>query len=202
MNFRLPYPNVFSSVPDFIVALTFLVTWIEPSTLGEGMIVSLFQVMLLEFIIIHSAGFMGHVIYGTAPRSKKILHLSGLGLFYFVFVAGFALGFRSWWPVIAFGGLLLNRMLSVLTGQFEQGKERESAMQQWGINVACYLVSLFAVILLPVPEWGVPSDALAHLDMSGDFVEQPHTMIAWGTVYYFMVGWFEWKGPSASAVRS
>ncbi len=202
MNFRVPYPHVFSSIPDFIVGLTFLVTWFEPATLGDDMVSSLSQVMLLEFIIIHSAGFMGNVIYGHAPRSKKMLHLAGLGLFYFLFVAGFALGFASWWPVIAFGVLTLNRMLSALTGQFEQGKERESMMQQWGINVGCYLVALFAALFIPLPEFGVDSSALSHLHMSGEFVEHPHKMMAWGTFYFLLVGWYELRTTPGAAVTA
>lgn len=193
MNFRLPLPNVFSSIPDFLLGLTFLITWIEPKALGDDMVSSMFQIMLVEFIIIHSAGFMGNVIYSNYPQSKKILYLLGFGLFYFVFIGAFAFSFKSWWPVFAFGGLLLNRMLSVITGQAETGKEQEFVKQMWGVNVGCYLVSVFAAILIPLPEFGVSPNDLSHLNMSGDFVDQPHKMMAWGFMYFMMVGWYEMK---------
>ena len=201
MNFRLPFPNVFSSVPDFLVGLTFLVTWIDPKALGDDMVASMFQVMLVEFIIIHSAGFMGNVIYSKYPQSKKLLYLLGFGAFYFVFIGAFALGFHSWWPVIAFGGLLLNRMLSVITGQAETGKEQELVKQMWGVNVVCYLVSVFAAILIPFPELGVSPNDLSHLDMSGDFVDQPHKMMAWGFMYFMLVGWYELKIGKTTATQ-
>jgi hypothetical protein len=194
MNFRLPYPNVISSVPDLLVGLAFLVTWIEPASLGDDMVSSLSQVMLLEFIIIHSAGFMGAVMYGNEPRTKKVLALVGLGLFYMVFVLGFAFGFRSWWPVIAFSGLMFNRMLSVITGQAEQGKENEFVKNMWGVNVAFYLITVFIAILVPFPELGVSASDLAHLNMSGDFIEHPEKMMVWGFLYFTAVGYFELKG--------
>ncbi len=193
MNFRLPYPNVISSVPDLLMGLAFLVTWIEPSALGDDMVPYLFQVMLVEFIIIHSAGFMSGIIYGNEPKGKKIKYLLGLSLFYLLFILGFSLGFRSWWPLIAFGGLMFNRMMSVLTGQAEEGKESEYAKNMWALNVVCYLVSVFVAILLPLPELGVSSDNLSHLNMSGDFVNEPHKMMAWGFLYFTSVGYFELK---------
>lgn len=193
MNLRLPYPNVISSVPDFLMGLAFLVTWIEPTAIGDDMVSYLFQVMLVEFIIIHSAGFMGAIIYNDEPKAKKIKFLLGLSLFYLVFILGFSLGFRSWWPLIAFGGLMFNRLMSVLTGQAEEGKENEFVKNMWGINVFCYLVSVFTAILLPLPELGVTSENLSHLNMSGDFVDEPHKMMAWGFLYFTFVGYFEMK---------
>ncbi|MFZ4620845.1 MAG: hypothetical protein ACOYNS_09810 [Bacteroidota bacterium] len=193
MNFRLPYPNVVSSVPDLLMGLAFLVTWIEPTALGGDMVPYLFQVMLVEFIIIHSAGFMSGIIYGNEPKPKKLKYLLGLSLFYLLFILGFSLGFRSWWPLIAFGGLMFNRMMSVLTGQAEEGKEVEYAKNMWALNVVCYIVTVFAAIMLPLPELGVSPDNLSHLNMSGDFVDEPHKMMAWGFLYFTSVGYFELK---------
>lgn len=191
MNFRLPYPNVISSIPDFMMGFAFLATWVDPKALGEDMVSYLFQVMILEFIIIHSAGFMSVVIFGQYPRGKKIGILLGMGLFYTLFVAGFAVGFNSWWPVIAFWGLMFNRMLSVLTGQAGQGKGDDFVKSMWAATVVCYLVSVFAAILLPLPALGVSPEDLAHLDISGDFVDEPHRMLAWGFLYFTFVGLFE-----------
>ena len=195
MNLRLPYPNIISSVPDFLLGIAFLVTWIEPAAIGEDMVPYLFQVMMVEFIIIHSAGFMGTVIYGNEPRAKKVKVLLGLSLFYFIFILGLSFGFRSWWPVIAFGGLMFNRMISVFTGQAEQGKEDEFIKNMWAINVFCYLVSIFTAILLPLPELGVSPDQLSHLNMSGDFIDEPHKMMAWGFLYFTAIGYFEARPP-------
>ncbi|MEW5800319.1 MAG: hypothetical protein AB1728_15070 [Bacteroidota bacterium] len=191
MPVRIPYAHVISGVPDIVLAFAFLATWIDPFALGENMVPYLFQVMLLEFIIIHSSGFMSGIMFSGTEKKKKIMMLSGLGGFYMLFAGGFALGFKSWWPVITFGGLLLNRMLSVLLGQSPEGEEKMFAMKMWGANVVFYLLSVFAVIILPLPVLGVSSDHLSHLDMSGEFVDQPHLMMAWGFLYFLAAGLFE-----------
>lgn len=193
MEFRLPYPHIISSFPDLLMGLAFLVTWIDPAALGSDMVPSLSLVMLMEFIIIHSSGFMGGVVYNQEPKATKVKMLLGFGVFYFLFVIGFSLGFRSWWPVITFTGLLINRMLSVLVGQVPTGKERQFVTGQWALNAVCYLVSVFVVILLPVPALGVSSENFAGYSMTGDFIEQPEKMMAWGMVYFTAIGLFEMK---------
>lgn len=193
MDLRLPYPNIISSVPDFVMGLAFLATWIDPHALGDDMVPYLFMVMILEFIIIHSSGFMSVVIYGNYPKPKKIWTLIGLGLFYSLFVVGFAVSFKSWWPVVAFWGLMFNRMMSVLTGQAEAGKENDFVKNMWGIHVACYLFTVFIVILLPVPAFGVSPGDLSRINISGDFVNEPHRMIAWGFLYFTILAWIELK---------
>ena len=151
--------------------------------------------MVLEFIIIHSSGFMSVVIYGNSPKVQKIKVVLGLGLFYFLFVGGFAFSFKSWWPVIAFGGLMFNRMMSILTGQAEAGKEYEFVKNMWGMHIFCYLISVFAVIFIPLPALGVSQNDLSHLNISGDFVDHPEKMMAWGFLYFSLIGWFELKAP-------
>ena len=193
MEFRLPYPHIISSFPDLLMGLAFLVTWIEPGALGSGMVPSLFLVMLMEFIIIHSSGFMGSVVYTDEAKALKLKKLLGFGLFYLIFVLGFSLGFHSWWPLVTFTGLLLNRMLSVLVGQIPTGKELEFIRGQWALNAVCYLASVFIVILLPVPHFGVTAAAFDGFNMSGDFIDRPEKMMAWGTVYFTAIGLFEMK---------
>ena len=200
MPVRIPYAHVISGIPDVVLAFAFLATWIDPFALGENMVPYLFQVMLLEFIIIHSSGFMSGVMFGGTDKKKKIMMMLALGGFYMLFAGGFALGFQSRWPVITFGGLLLNRMLSVLLGQSPEGEEKEFAMKMWGANVLFYLLSVFAAIILPLPALGVSSDQLSHLDMSGEFVDEPHRMLAWGFLYFLAAGIFELSATKKQSV--
>lgn len=126
-----------SALPDFGLAATFLVTWIAPHALGARMVFDLTLVMLLEFIVVHSSAFMGNVLVGDLNRRKKTAAVLGLGAFYSLFVAGFSLGFHTWWPMLAFWGLTLNRLLSVLLGQAPTGREKTLVMGGWAISVAC-----------------------------------------------------------------
>lgn len=193
MFYRLPFSHIISGLPDIILGLTFLVTWIDPTALGDDMVPFLFQVMLLEFIIIHSSGFMGALMFSKIDRKKKFISFLLLGGFYMLFAGSFAWGFQSWWPVIAFGGLLFNRMLSILTGQSPDGNEQFFAMKMWGVSVAFYLLTVFFAILIPLPALGISSDLLSHLDISGEFVDEPHLMIAWGFLYFTLTGLYEFS---------
>ncbi|KAB2924103.1 MAG: hypothetical protein F9K22_07240 [Bacteroidetes bacterium] len=199
MFFRLPYSNIVSGLPDLMLGITFLVTWIDPYALGDDMVPFLSMVMLLEFIIIHSSGFMTAFALRGGDKKKTLLIMAGLGAFYMLFAGAFAASFNSWWPVIAFGGLLLNRMLSVITGQAPEGKETDFAMMQWASNVFFYLMSVFAAIMLPLPELGVTHEQMAHLDMSGEFVDEPHRMMAWGFLYFTLVSAVEFAMRNTSA---
>lgn len=191
MPVRFPYPNIVSGLPDLLLAAAFLATWIDPYALGDDMVPFLFQVMLLEFIIIHSAGFMSGVMFSGLNKQRRLIALLLLGGFYMLFVAGFAVGFKSWWPVITFSGLLFNRMLSVMLGQSPDGNEKQFAMAMWAVSVVFYLLSVFAAILAPLPMLGVSSEQLRHLDMSGEFVDEPHRLMAWGFLYFTLTGVFE-----------
>src|SRR5215831_3521240 len=104
--------GLLSALPDFGFAAAFLLTWISPGRLGDRMIGYLTLVMLLEFVIIHSAGFMATFMASDLPREKNALVILGLSGFYTIFAGGFALAFRTWWPVTGFWLLTLNRLSS------------------------------------------------------------------------------------------
>lgn len=206
MYFRMPFANIISGLPDLLLALTFLVTWIDPFALGGDMVPFLFQVMLLEFIIIHSTGFMGALMFVKKDRKFKILAGLGLGTFYMIFAAAFGFGFHSWWPVITFGGLLFNRLLSILTGQAPDGEEMFFTMKMWAASVVFYLFTIAIVMILPFPALGVSTEQLGQLDVSGEFVEKPHLVMAWGFLYFLFTSVLEFSSsgknnPAQSVIR-
>jgi hypothetical protein len=193
MNFRLPFPNLFSSIPDFVMGLAFLATWIDPYSLGNDMISFALMVMLLEFIIIHSSAFIGSIMFGDGAKKKKVIAMIGFSAFYMIFVLTFSLGFGDWWPVIAFTGLMLNRLLSVIVGDIPEGEERERVRGMWAINVVCYLVGVFATTLLPVPEFGITPDVVSAAGLTGEgiWIDEPYRVVAFGFFYFTAVGVFE-----------
>ncbi|MDD8018761.1 MAG: hypothetical protein PHP42_10350 [Bacteroidota bacterium] len=190
MNFRLPYPGLFSSAPDFIMALTFLVTWIDPYALGDKMISYLLLIMLMEFIINHSSAFLGAAMFTENVKSKKVMMILGLGVLYSIFVSGFALAFGEWWPFLAFWGMIANRMLSVLLGQSPEGKEKQVMGGMWLVNNVCYLVGVAVTIGTPLPSLGVTPDAIAHAGLTGGglWIEEPYRVLAFGFIYFTAVG--------------
>ena len=191
------------------MGLAFLATWIDPYSLGDGMISFALMVMLLEFIIIHSSAFIGSIMFGDTAKKKKVIALIGFSAFYMIFVLAFSVGFDDWWPVIAFTGLMLNRLLSVIVGDIPEGKERERVRGMWAINVLCYLVGVFATTLLPVPEFGITPDSITAAGFTGEgiWIDEPYRVLAFGFFYFTAVGifefaniWIHYKSPQSNKI--
>lgn len=182
--------GLLAALPDFALAGAFLVTWIEPTALGDEVVRYFLLTMLLEFIIVHSSAFMGNVVLSRDNPSRRVRGLFWLGLFYTLFFGGFALGFGTWWPVWAFWGLTFNRMLSILIGDAPEGRERQYVRAGWALSVLYYLGGVFATVLLPVPELGMTSGVRSALDLPGGglWVDEPQRVLAFGVVYFGLTG--------------
>lgn len=189
-RFVSPWPAIGAALPDFAIGAAFLATWMSPAPGREGMLGTLMLVMMLEFINVHSSAFMGNVMIGAVAPGRKASALLGLGAFYTLFVGGFALVFKQWWPLWSFWGLTLNRLLGVILGQAPAGEEAAFMRRTWAATVLFYLVFTFATTLLPVPRLGVTSEVVdrAALPGTGLWIDQPWRVLAFGFLYFTAVG--------------
>jgi hypothetical protein len=107
-------------------------------------------------------------------------------LFYSIFVGGFALSFKTWWPLGAFWGLSLNRLLGSLVGQAPKGREKDLVQQGWGVSAVLYLLFTFATLLLPIPRFGLTDAVVGALELPGEgiWVDEPHRVISFGFLYF------------------
>lgn len=177
---------VFSALPDFAIAATFLITWVRPLAFGESMVAYLMLVMLLEFIVVHSAGFMGSAAMRSGERRKQVIVVLGLGAFYTLFVAGFALAFSTWWPLVAFWALTLNRLTPLLLGQAPDGQEKAMVMRGWAAGAVFYLLFVGVTTLLPLPRFGITAPVVSAQELPGEglWIDEPHRVIAFGFLYF------------------
>jgi len=185
-----------SALPDFGLATLFLITWITPDAFDEKMVSYLVLVMLMEFVIIHSSGFMGRVMIGEGDRKKRGLTLVGLGLFYTLFVGGFALSFEAWWPIAAFWGMTLNRILFILLGQVPKEEEKILLQKSWAVGALFYLGSVFLTVFAPIPELGISWEVVRDQEFTSEglWVEDPEHAIACGFLYFSAVAVSELYG--------
>ena len=188
--------RLFSALPDLALGGAFLITWIRPNALGDSMLPYAMLTMLLEFFVIHSAAFMGLVLWGPAPTGKKILWVLGLGVMYSTFLLAFAFALGEWWPMWAFWGLTFNRMTSAL---FHRGPTKEVSQgmtTEWGLSVLWYLFWIFATVLLPLPRLGITPEVAAAAAIPGEglWVEQPHRFVIAGAGYFLCQAWMELAG--------
>jgi hypothetical protein len=183
---RIGPGSIAAAAPDAFLATLFLATWLAPRRIGLFRIQELLLIVLLEFIVLHSAAFMGEVAWSSPSRTTRALRVIGLGVFYTAFVAAFAMAFGQWWPVPAFWALTANRLLGVVFARAPKGQERERVRRDWGIGVALYLIAVGATTLLPVPRLGLGAAVAEELALpgSGLWIEQPHRVVAAGFLYF------------------
>ena len=182
-----------SALPDIAMAGVFLITWISPYDFGKKTVSYLVLVMLFEFIVVHSAGFMGALLVWNVRKTKKILTLLGLALIYTTGVAGFAASFGQWWPVWAFWLMILNRLLGVLLGQVPSKKEQNFLVMWWGMSGVLYLLFAFVTTILPVPHLGISEEVVTAQGflVGGLWTEEPHRVMAFGFLYFGLTGFLE-----------
>lgn len=179
-------PALLAALPDFVLAGLFLSVWLAPDPARPALGAQLMLVMVLEFIVVHSAGFMGAATLADTSPGRKAIAILGLGLFYTLFVGAFALAFHQVWPLWSFWALVLNRMLSVLLKQAPEGSERAFLQRQWAAGALFYILAVGLTTVIPLPRFGVTPAAIAamHLRGGGLWIDQPWRVLAAGALYY------------------
>lgn len=171
---------------DAALAATYLASWIEPDGRWARPIGNLMLVMLLEFVIIHSAAFMGRAWTTRATLATRARTMLGFAVFYLLFAAAWAAAFGVSWPVLAFLLLVLNRLISMYYDPHPSDATREAHERGWAMATVFYLAFAFATTFLPIPRFGIDEAARLAADLpgSGLWISQPHRVIAFGFVYF------------------
>lgn len=182
--------------PDAVTAAVFLTLWISPFAFGDSGVRNALLVMLIEFVLVHAAGFLGLLLLDpTTPRGRRVLALAGFAGFYLLFVGAFMLAFGEWWPALVFGWLVLGKFAAIV-GNRGAG-DAQAAL--WGLSALAYLLGAFATVLLPLPRLGVEAAVVGQLGLpgSGLWVEQPHRVLAFGFLYFGLLALAKWNGARA-----
>lgn len=193
--------RILAALPDFLIAGAALLTWIDPSVLGEQWVGYFLTLMLLEFIVVHSAAFLGFAAFSDAPKRTRVMSVLGLSAFYTLFGAAISFGAKAWWPLLAFWGLVVNRLLVILFGAAPTGKEREVAAQGWAAGAGTYVLGVFVTLITPLPRLGVESSMVGTIGegSGGLWVDEPHRVVAFAFLYFTAAGCFALWGRTASA---
>lgn len=175
---------------DLVLAGVFLVTWLAPDApLALPLGVALLT-MLLEFIVVHSTAFMGSVAMGEGTPATRARSVLALGGFYTLFVVGFALAFQTWWPLVSFWVLTINRSLGILFDTTTSGRQALHIRKGWAAVTMSYLLAVGATTVLPVPAFGIDRAvvAAAELPSSGLWVSEPYRVVAAGFLHFLLSG--------------
>ena len=191
-----PVGRLFAALPDALTCVAYVWTWLQPLRFDSDAVKTLMLVMLMEFLCVHSGGFLGvTVLSDGTSKLKKSLAILGLGSFYLMFAAAFSLAFHAWWPVWTFLWLLGSRFALVWLSPVPRESEASRQMAMWAMSVAAYLAAVFAGVLLPVPELGIRHELLSSFSLSGSglWVEKPQTVIASGAIYFAVMAASKWR---------
>jgi hypothetical protein len=184
---RVTLPRLLAAAPDAITSAIFLTAWIAPSIPGPQAVKNLMLTMLIEFIVVHSSAFYAGIAASSeVSRLKRTLMMLGLAAFYMMFVGAFAFAFDSTWPLFAFGWLLLSRFAHLWTHPVQGSRETERMMMMWAASCGAYVLGAIATVALPLPALGMTPGFVAsmHLSGSGEWIERPQTVLAFGWLYF------------------
>lgn len=191
--------RVVNAAPDLAIAGGFLTVWISPFAFGAKSVEHYLLIILLEFIVIHSAAFMGTAAAAAPTPGKRVLAVLGFGLFYSLFAGGFAAGFHTWWPFVAFWGLTLNRLIGFVIGGPISGIQQEAMKKSWGISATFYMIGCFLTVFAFVPRLGLTRQVVAslHLTQGGLWIDEPQRAIAFGFLYFTAQALYELFGSAS-----
>ena len=180
------FQRLVSALPDAITAGFFLLLWIVPQWLGPTALRTGLLMMLVEFILVHATGFLGGMALANAgdtrPRWKPILVFAGL---YLLFIAGYAWGFKAWWPLLALAWLVAGK-LALAWQPLPDADKRDRLQAEWGLSALLYLGGVFITTFVPLPRLGLDAQVVGAADLpgSGQWVSKPHTVVAFGLFYF------------------
>jgi len=181
------------AVPELISAAILFALWYEPQRFGAEWFRSGVMTLLLEFFVIHASGFMAALMYDPdTPAGKRMLHVTGLGLFYLLFMSAFAWGFDAWWMLAAFAWLCFGKLQAIWTGAAPVERDRQIAMLSWALSVVVYLGSVGATVAMDVPRLGVTDAVRDAAGFSGTstglWEAEPWRALAGAALYFALMG--------------
>lgn len=178
-----------AALPDAATALWFLSIWKSPLLFGPLSVKTAMLTMLVEFFLVHATGFFtAFGSDGRASRSTRIAMLLGLSLFYLLMIGAFAWSFHAGWMLLAFGWLLVGKIVWVVQNPKPDDASTSRQMAAWAGSVLLFLAGCFFTVLADIPRWGMTAAVQPQfgLDMhsSGVWESQPHRVVAFGVLYF------------------
>jgi Kef-type K+ transport system membrane component KefB len=145
--------------------------------------------LLMEFLILHSAGMTCGIMAEKKTRGEKYKMLAGLFIMYCVMGIGFAASTDSPSLLVMLIAIMVGRFVTVITGEQDQGLHKRTAY-----GVMLYLACAAGTVFIAVPEMGITREVLAEVYPSrggGVWERYPQRPIVAGAVYFGVMGILE-----------
>jgi hypothetical protein len=185
---RVGIRDLAGAAPNFGFVALFAWAWVSPSSLGDERVNWLFWTLVIEFLVVHSTGFMAAAVYSSQERASRFKAAAMFGFPYFVLTGIFALAMKAWWPLASFWSLTANRWLGPLIGKLEPEQTREFVMVSWVVSMAFYCLAVPLAMALPVPELGFAEHPVLLAGANSPEEAQLHRWMAAGAAYFTING--------------
>ena len=186
IGFAVGYRELISAAGNFFLAGLYMAAWVCPTWLGEGTVVSMVGMLLVEFPLIHSGLILGHVLATEKRSFKWAMSLGGLAIVYLAFAAGISVLVRRWAPVLALLAMLVNKVGGVLV-RSSGPKDLARETPRWVMSAVYYLGAVFLSMFWPFPRLGITG----HISRRALWLEDPHQAVAAGTIYFLWLAFYE-----------
>ncbi|MCC5864294.1 MAG: hypothetical protein JJU31_04150 [Wenzhouxiangella sp.] len=181
------WPGMLAALPDAITAGFFFLVWWAPQALGPHAVRTAVLIMLVEFVLVHAAGFIGRIaIERKLGLVDKLRLMLPLLLGYGLFVGAWALMWREWWPFLAFAWLVVGKLQTGTDPSLSQQEQEQQVKGFWGLSVVIYLLVAFVTVIVPMPRFGI-TDTDYGLPGAGLWMESPHIVVAFGAIYFSLL---------------
>jgi hypothetical protein len=179
-----------SGVPEMALGAAFFVTWVDPDRFGRSMVSFALELMLLEFILIHSAGFMAAKTADRESIAMRIAGIGGLGLFYSLFVGAFCLALHRIRPLVSFWVVTTQRIAGDVLDPKPSDETRAWFGTSLAVNIILYVGIVTFTVLVPLPPLGITPDVARSVGIhgSGLWQAQPQTVVVLAGAYYGIRG--------------
>jgi hypothetical protein len=178
-------------LPLLFISWLLLRVWIDPVSIdGGAWLRTAATLVLLEILLLHSGAFMAAGPIVCPKFWQRLLWFSGFSIVYFggmVTYANWSGGNYVLWLLL---GVLASRLLSLVV--LTDKKATIMMLQRSAIGVVV-MIGTALVCFIPLPLLGITEDvrfsAFGRIDdlLSG----YPERLIAWGIVYFFLMGIIE-----------
>ena len=161
----------------------------SPDALGAERVGWLFWTLIIEFLVVHSTGFMAAAAYSAADRPARLRSAAMFGFPYLVLTGIFAIALRAWWPFTSFWSLTANRWLGPLIGRAAPKETQRFVIVSWIVSLTLYSLVIPAAMVVAVPELGLAGRGIIPAGMqqsAGD--PQLHRWMAAGGCYFVLNG--------------
>ena len=181
-----------TATPCFYLTFMLVAAWVDPLAWDNGRWVRFgVGLLALEFVLLHSSGFMSAIYSGQLPHRKRYSLMTGLLLFYSAIVWAFAETFDSYRLIIIFAAITLGRIISMVQAA---SRSRDAMSARSALGIVLYVLIGFLTVAVAVPELGVTREVLDQVYPGrggGLWERHPERAMAGAALYFFLVGFAE-----------